>query len=82
MLIDIPFIGKKIYQVMPNGIWERTTAGYHCNTIGKQKGEWLIIGSLCGMQGKLKADKINVTAFWTKEEAERAFLKQQEADDG
>lgn len=62
-------IGSTVYEVTPHGIWERTVAGYHYNTVGKQKGYYLIVGTKCGMQSRIKSDKIGKTVFLTVDEA-------------
>lgn len=83
MIVDIPLLNQSVYEVTLLGyIWERKIVGYHCNTSGKQKGEWYIIESGCGLHSKLKIDDMNTTYFLTKEEAEQAAKSIKDNKDG
>lgn len=70
-------IGNPIYEITGGGsIWERYVAGYHCNTKGKQKGAWLIVGTQCGMFIRVKLDRLGKSVFIREEDAKRARDKQ------
>lgn len=66
-------IGSTVYEVTSRGdIWERYVSGYHYNSIGKQKGAWLLVGTICGMMSRIRIDRIGQNVFLTRDEAEVA----------
>ena len=70
-------IGSTIYETPSHlHILPRYVAGYHYNTIGKQKGAHLIVGTMCGMMSRIKVDKIGKTVFLTEAEAAASLKKE------